>query len=67
MAAAMSPGTQQWLTAQEVADRAGVSIWTVYKWMREGVVTCRRLPRARPLALASDVDRMLRESVVAAK
>lgn len=51
-----SPEQRQTLTAQEVADRLGLNVYTVYKWARTRRIPCIRFKRQYRFKL-SDIER----------
>ncbi len=48
------------IDAREVAERLGLSIWTVYAWARTGRIPSVRLGTRRLFAL-QDLDRLIAE------
>lgn len=53
----MRTAEKTWLTRQEAADRAGVHVRTVSRWLAEGTLTRRRVRgRSRVLIDASELD-----------
>ena len=49
------------MSMQEVADRLGVSFWTVYRISRSGQLPSVRIGRRRLFA-AEDLERLIRET-----
>ena len=56
------PGEVRWIGAVELADYLCVSIATVRKWTRTGMVPCHRLPGGRSVRFRCDeIDKWMME------
>ncbi|MFP2964045.1 helix-turn-helix domain-containing protein [Myxococcus sp. 1LA] len=50
----LPPPPRNWTTVKDAADRAQVSLPTMYRWCEAGVVVCRRIGSCWRVRLASD-------------
>jgi excisionase family DNA binding protein len=63
IAGTLPPPPRNWTTVKDAADRAGVSLPTLYRWAASGRVVARQLGRVWRVRLASDGFPMMASDV----